>query len=134
VSGRLQRQLGSLRVAATGSGLMAAGLVTAALAPAAGVTVAGFAITGAGFVLSLTGFTSVLQRRVPDELRGRVMALWSVAFLGNRPIAAAIDGAAADLVGPRLALVIAIGVAVGGLAAARALAGRTGWATSGGRS
>lgn len=126
VSGRLQRRLGSLRVASTGSGLMATGLVTAALAPAAAVTVAGFAVTGVGFVLSQTGFTSVLQRRVPDELRGRVMALWSVAFLGNRPIAAAVDGAAADLVGPRLALVIAIGVAVGGLVAARALAERTG--------
>jgi hypothetical protein len=77
-------------------------------------------VTGVGFVLMLTGFTTVLQRRVPDELRGRVLALWSVAFLGNRPVAAVVDGAAADLVGPRWAVLIAISVAASGaLLAAR---------------
>jgi MFS family permease len=134
VSGRLQRGSGSLAVAGGGCATMAAGLLTAGLAPVPAVTVAGFALTGVGFVLSLTSFTSVLQRRVPAELRGRVMALWSVAFLGNRPIAAALDGAAADLVGPRLALVIAISVALGGVAAARALARHSRRSTASGRS
>jgi predicted MFS family arabinose efflux permease len=113
VSGRLQRHRGSLTVAATGAGLLVVGLSIAAVAPTPAVAVAGFATTGSGFVLALTGFTTVLQRRVPDTLRGRVMALWSVAFLGNRPVAATIDGAAADLVGPRPAMLIAIGVAGG---------------------
>jgi hypothetical protein len=85
------------------------------------VLVVGFALTGAGFVLALTGFTSVLQRRIPNELRGRIMALWSVAFLGNRPFAAALDGAAADRVGPRWAMTIAIVTALGGVAVARVL-------------
>jgi MFS family permease len=113
-SGRLQRRAGSLTVAAAGGATMAAGLAMAAVAPVAPVAVAGFGVTGIGFVLMLTGFTTVLQRRVPDELRGRVLALWSVAFLGNRPVAAVIDGAAADLVGPRWAVLIAITVAAGG--------------------
>jgi hypothetical protein len=85
------------------------------------VLVVGFALTGAGFVLALTGFTSVLQRRIPNELRGRIMALWSVAFLGNRPLAAAIDGAAADRVGPRWAMTVAITVALTGVAVAHVL-------------
>lgn len=119
VSGRLQRQLGSLTVAAVGAATLAGGLILAAVAPLAVVAVAGFGACGVGFVLALTGFTSVLQRRVPDELRGRIMALWSVAFLGNRPIAALIDGQAADLVGPRWAMTIAITVAVGGVLVAR---------------
>jgi MFS family permease len=122
VSGNLQRRMGSLEVAGAGGVLMAAGLLTAALAPVPAVTVAGFAVTGIGFVFGVTGFSTVLQRRVPNELRGRVMALWSIAFLGNRPIAAAVDGAAADLVGPRLALGIAILVALGGVVVARTLA------------
>lgn len=120
LSGRLQRRLGSLRVAGSGATTAAVGLAVAALAPAAAVAVVGFATTGVGFVLALTGFTTVLQRRVPDALRGRVMALWSVAFLGNRPIAALLDGSAADLVGPRWAMTIAIAVALTGtLLAAR---------------
>ncbi len=121
VSGRLQRRLGSLTVGGIGTGAMAAGLTAAAVAPVAAAMVVGFALTGAGFVLALTGFTSVLQRRIPDELRGRIMALWSVAFLGNRPFAAALDGAAADLVGVRWAMSIAIAVALGGVVVARIL-------------
>jgi MFS family permease len=114
LSGRFQRRAGSLDVAAWGGVTTAAGLTVAALAPVPWVAVAGFSTTGVGFVLALTSFTAVLQRRLPDELRGRVMALWSVAFLGNRPIAAVIDGAAADLAGPRWALLVGIAVAVSG--------------------
>jgi MFS family permease len=121
VSGRLQRRLGSLTVGGIGTGAMAAGLTAAAIAPVAAALVVGFALTGAGFVLALTGFTSVLQRRIPNELRGRIMALWSVAFLGNRPFAAALDGAAADLVGVRWAMSIAITVALSGVVVARML-------------
>jgi MFS family permease len=114
ISGRFQRSAGSLTVAAVGGATMAVGLATAAAAPFAAVAVAGFGLTGVGFVLLLTGFTTVLQRRVPDDLRGRVLALWSVAFLGNRPVAAVVDGSASDLVGPRWAMLIAISVAAGG--------------------
>lgn len=121
IAGRLQRRFGGLRVAAAGMLLMAAGLIVAGLAPVPAVAIAAFCANGSGFVLSLTGFTTALQRRLPDELRGRVMALWSVFFLGNRPIAAALDGAAADLVGPRLALVLTVVVAIGGSFIARRL-------------
>jgi MFS family permease len=120
VSGRLQRAAGSLRVAGAGALVSASGLSVAAVAPTPPLAILGFAITGVGFVLAVTGFTTTLQRRVPDELRGRVMALWSVSYLGNRPIAAMIDGTAADLVGPRWAMAVAITVAgSGALLAAR---------------
>jgi MFS family permease len=120
VSGRLQRAAGSLRVAGAGALVSASGLFVAAVAPTPPLAILGFAITGVGFVLAVTGFTTTLQRRVPDELRGRVMALWSVSYLGNRPIAAMIDGTAADLVGPRWAMAVAITVAgSGALLAAR---------------
>jgi hypothetical protein len=36
------------------------------------------------------------------------MALWSMAFLGSRPIAAIIDGVVADLVSPRVGVLTAI--------------------------
>lgn len=115
LAGRLTRAFGGLRVSATGGLLTVVGLTTVALAPLAWVAAVGFGLGGIGFVLGLNGYTTVLQRRVPDELRGRVLALWSVAFLGNRPLAAAIDGAASDAFGPRLAMLPAIAVALGGV-------------------
>jgi hypothetical protein len=36
------------------------------------------------------------------------MALWSMAFLGSRPIAGIIDGGIADLVSPRVGVLSAI--------------------------
>jgi MFS family permease len=108
LSGRVTRHLGGQRTAALGAAGIVLGLATTGVAPVAAMAVIGFGITGAGFVFAVTGFTTLLQRRVPDAFRGRVMALWSVAFLGNRPLAATVDGAASDAFGPRLALLVAI--------------------------
>lgn len=112
LSARLQRLAGSHAIARTGMQLMAVGLLIASVAPAPVLAIIGFAVTGVGFVLAVTSFTTLLQRRVPDGLRGRVMALWGVAFIGNRPLAAVLDGAAADAVGPRLAMSLAVTVAL----------------------
>ena len=72
-------------------------------APAVPLTLVSLVVAGAGFLLALTGLTTELQRRVPEPLLGRVMALWAVAFLGSRPAAALLDGALGDLFGPRIA-------------------------------
>ncbi len=125
MAGRLTRARGGRRIAAAGGLITATGLVTVALSPVAWVAVLGFGLTGSGFVLGVTGFTTLLQRRVPDQLRGRVFALWSVAFLGNRPLVAAIDGAASDAFGPRWAMLFAIAVALAGVLVARRLRDRS---------
>lgn len=117
-AGRLQRAGGLLVVAAGGCATMAAGAAVIAVAPVPATALAGFGLMGVGFVLGLTSFTSALQRRVPDGLRGRVMALWTVAFLGNRPIAAVVDGAVADLAGARVAMAVPGAVALAGVAVA----------------
>lgn len=117
-AGRLQRDLGRLTTAALGGGLLAAGLAVAGAAPTGPIAIAGFTVMGCGFVLGLTSLTSVLQRRVPEALRGRIMALWTVAFLGNRPIAALVDGAVADWLGVRPAMGVPLVVALLGAGAA----------------
>ena len=55
----------------------------------------------------MTGLGSVVQERAPEELRGRIMALWLVGCVGSRPIAAALLGGTADLVSVQAAFALA---------------------------
>ncbi|MEN3341338.1 MAG: hypothetical protein V7644_742 [Actinomycetota bacterium] len=61
------------------------------------------AFAGVGYLASNTSATSRLQLEVAPEQRGRIMALWSVAFLGLRPVASLLDGGVAGLFGVRAA-------------------------------
>lgn len=89
-----------------GLSLMGAGMLVAALTGAAGVTLAGFGVAGAGFSIAMTSVSTAVQIRVPSVLRGRVMALWMVGFVGSRPLAALVVGLVADLVSVRGAVAV----------------------------
>lgn len=54
-------------------------------------------VAGFGFLSAVTAATTALHLTVDDSERGRAMALWSVAFLGSRPIASLVDGTIASL-------------------------------------
>lgn len=112
---RVRRRLGEERVAAVGMALLAAGIGSPVVIPAISGTIGGFLVAGLGMTFALTALTSLIQHRVPEELRGRVMALWAVAFLGSRPFAAALNGALADSFGVRVAMAVAAVAMVGGL-------------------
>ncbi|ANE82609.1 MFS transporter [Mycobacterium adipatum] len=90
-------------------GLLGLGLGCAVLAASInpGLALAGFALAGLGFGWALTGLSTVVQERAPQELRGRIMALWLVGFLGSRPIAAALLGGTADLTNVQVAFAVA---------------------------
>jgi len=74
-------------------------------------------VAGFGFLASNTAATAQLQLRVQPHERGRVMALWTMAFLGLRPLASLADGAIASAAGVRVA-----GAALSAPAIAAALA------------
>ena len=93
------------RIAVTGV-ILGVGMVGFGLAPNVGVALVMLFIAGFGFLATTTTTTTVLQLRVDDRLRGRVMALWSVAFLGMRPFGSLIDGGAAAGIGLRGAAVV----------------------------
>ena len=84
------------RVSVLGLWGMAAGCAVLAMGSVTAVAVAGFALAGLGFGWAMTGLGTVVQEQAPEELRGRIMALWLVGFLGSRPIAAAVLGGTAD--------------------------------------
>ena len=100
-------RLASQWVSSIGLSGMAAGCVVLAFGVVPAVALAGFALTGLGFGAAMTGLATVVQERAPEELRGRIMALWLVGFLGSRPIAAAVLGGTADLFNVQAAFAVA---------------------------
>jgi MFS family permease len=107
IAARAGRRWGQVTTGAAGLTILTAGIGCLAVAPSTVAAVLALLLAGFGFLLGITGLTTALQRTVPEGLRGRVMALWSMAFLGSRPIAALLDGAIADLVSVRAATLVA---------------------------
>jgi MFS family permease len=103
--------IGSLRRLTIAALLFGASVLLTALAPT--LPLALLALVAVGFCS--IGFTSLgnatLQLTSSAEMRGRVMALWTVAFLGSTPLGGPVIGAIGEHVGPRWAL------ALGGVAA-----------------
>jgi MFS family permease len=83
--------------------LMVAGVGGFAVTPWLALALPLLFVGGAGYLASNTTATARLQLEVEDHERGRIMALWSVAFLGLRPIASLLDGAIASAFGVRAA-------------------------------
>lgn len=82
----------------------AAGLIALGAAPNIAGAIPAAVLVGAGYITAAITFTTAIQEDVPERLRGRVMALWSVSFLGPRVVASVIDGALADAFGPHVAV------------------------------
>ncbi len=101
VRGRVSTRL--LVVAATAFG---AAELAAAAAPTLALQVAVLVPLGAASVTFAAGVNSSLQLAAPPDLRGRVMALYSVVFIGSTPIGAPIAGWLAETRGPRAGLVL----------------------------
>jgi MFS family permease len=93
------------RVAGLGGMAVLAGMLLAAAGrPGLVLSCALLLGAGMGYFLAVTSLTTLLQLAVPEHLRGRVMALWGVAFLGSRPLAAFLDSTLAALFSPQVAL------------------------------
>jgi MFS family permease len=125
VAGRVAGSRG--RMTAT-LALLGCGMILFALSPWLPLALVLLVAAGFGYLASNTSATSRLQLEVAESQRGRIMALWGIAFLGVRPLASLVDGAIASTAGVRTAGVVlslpAIGVAVA-IAAARARGQRT---------
>src|SRR6185312_11418592 len=86
-----------------------------AVAPTLGSEFVMLAVVGAASVTFAAGINSSLQLAAAPEMRGRVMALYSVVFLGSTPIGGPLAGWLSGAMGPRSALVLAgIAALVGG--------------------
>lgn len=104
----LRGRIASQNVSAIGLAGLGLGCAVLAAAPAPAVAIAGFVLAGLGFGWAMTGLSTVVQERAPEPLRGRIMALWLVGFLGSRPIAAALLGGTADVFNVQAAFAVAM--------------------------
>lgn len=103
--GSLNRWLGLARLSSFGLILMAAGILALVDSGTVALAIASFGVSGVGMTLAFTSITTQIQDRSPDALRGRIMALWLVGFVGTRPLAAGLNGFLADSVTVDVALV-----------------------------
>ncbi|MQA99665.1 MAG: MFS transporter [Actinobacteria bacterium] len=111
--GMLLGSLASAAVGRNGRRLLvgagtALGLCSLLVAAAPNIYVAGAIMVPLGMasMLFLTTMNSTLQLNSSDEMRGRVMALYFVLFLGSTPIGAPIIGWVAEAFDPRAALAL----------------------------
>jgi MFS family permease len=63
--------------------------------------------SGVANTLFISNSNSLLQERAAPSMRGRVMSLWAVVFLGTTPIGAPLVGWVAEALSPRAALALA---------------------------
>ncbi len=106
------RQRVSPRLLAGASAAFGVLSLGAAAAPTLATELIVLAGTGAASVTFAAGINSTLQLNAAPEMRGRVMALYSIVFLGSTPIGGPICGWLAEVAGPRSALVLAGAAAI----------------------
>ena len=97
---------GSPRLTVVTLCVLGGGMIAASLSPTFAVAAPFFFAAGFGYLASNARATTQLQLDVEESQRGRIMALWSIAFLGLRPFASLVDGALAGAFGVRVAGVV----------------------------
>jgi MFS family permease len=97
--------LGLGRAMAAAATTFGAGLVAFALSRATWLSMLVLPVVGAGMMITMASTNTIIQTVVDEDLRGRVMAFYTMAFLGTAPIGSLLAGIAADRIGaPRTIL------------------------------
>jgi MFS family permease len=91
-------------------------MLALAVAPSIGWAFPIGAVMGMASIGFLTASTAIVQTKAAPEMRGRVLALQAMVFLGSTPIGGPIVGYVSEHLGPRYA------IAMGGFAGVGAAA------------
>lgn len=89
--------------------LCAGALMLIALAPTVVLTALCFWLLGAALTFSTTTINATLQRGCPGHLRGGVVGIYAMAFMGAIPLGHLVIGALAGAVGVRTAFAVMAG-------------------------
>jgi MFS family permease len=97
--------LGLERAMVIASGCFGLGLIALSFSTVLWISLAVLPLVGAGMMVTMAAANTIIQTVVTEQLRGRVMAFYTMAFLGSAPIGSLLAGVAAEQIGaPRTIL------------------------------
>jgi MFS family permease len=102
------------RVVALSALTFGVGLMVFALSRAFWLSAALLFVVGMSMITQAASTNTLIQSMVPDALRGRVMAVYAMMFMGMSPIGALLQGALAERIGAPYTLVIGGSICVAG--------------------
>lgn len=97
-SRRSVRGLGKAMVVSTTA--FGVGLIAFSLSRSLWLSLLVLPLVGGGMMITMAAANTIIQTIVVEELRGRVMAFYTMAFLGTAPIGSLLAGVVADRIGP----------------------------------
>jgi MFS family permease len=104
--------LGLGRIMCAGAFLFGVGLIVFALSRVFWLSMLLIFVAGFGMLSQIAASNTLVQTMVADDKRGRVMSLYSLAFLGTAPIGSLVAGSLAARVGAPLTLLLCGSVCV----------------------
>ncbi|PYQ42577.1 MAG: MFS transporter [Acidobacteria bacterium] len=114
--------LGLGRVIAASAMLFGCGLIAFSLSRTLALSLVLMVVTGTGFMVQLASSNTVIQTIVREDMRGRVMAFYTMAFMGTAPFGSLLAGGLAARVGAPRTILLGGGVCIlGGVAFSRQL-------------
>jgi MFS family permease len=99
-----------------GAGVFGLGLIAFGMSHGLWLSMAMMLVTGFGMMQGLTTSNTILQTLVDENMRGRVMSYYTMAFVGMAPFGSLLAGALAHAIGaPRTVIVSGVACVIGGL-------------------
>ena len=103
-------------------------IVVVAAAPDEALALAALVVMGATMIAFIATANATVQLNSDPSMRGRVMSLYAIAFLGSTPIGAPLVGAVSDATNPRVVLVLGgVATLAASIPLARRYAGPAPW-------
>jgi predicted MFS family arabinose efflux permease len=118
LAGKVAGRVRTLTIAAAALGIA---MTAAALAPSPAIEGICLALIGAASVVFSSSTNATLQVRADPSMRGRVVALYIMAFMGSTAIGGPLVGVAGEVLGPRASLGVGAVGCAGGVLLALAL-------------
>src|SRR5258707_593115 len=84
--------IGLGRVISAAAILFGSGLIAFSLSRHIALSLVLMVVTGVGFMVQLASSNTVIQTIVREEMRGRVMAFYTMAFMGTAPFGSLLAG------------------------------------------
>jgi len=96
--------LGKVIIAATA--MLSVGLIAFSFSKTVSLALATLPLVGAGMMLQSASTNTILQTVVEEDLRGRVMAFYTMAILGTQPLGSLVSGILADRIGAQNTILV----------------------------